>query len=289
MGDKTRIEWADSTWNPVTGCRKISAGCDNCYAERIATRFAGTPAYPNGFAVTLHPGRLDQPLRWAKPRIVFVCSMADLFHNEVPYDYIAEVFRVMAAAPQHTFIVLTKRPARMRHILNSVAFEHGVAFHVKERHGVDITWPLPNVWLGVSVENERASIRIPHLTATDFDVKCISAEPLLGPLDLVFTDSDGEPGREYAIGWVIVGGESGPGARPIAKKWVTAARDACGAADVPFFFKQWGEWVPLEELPAGVSIAGKKRAVVDGEDVVRVGKVRAGRHLDGRTWDEWPW
>ena len=243
MGDKTTIEWtrspdgtAGASWNPVAGCTKVSPGCDHCYAEAIATRFAGTPAYPDGFAVTLHPDRLTQPLRWTRPRRIFVCSMADLFHADVPDDYIAQVFEVMALAPQHTFLVLTKRHARMRSLLSS-------------RFDGD---PLPNVWVGVSAEDQHWwDIRVPALLETPAAVRFVSAEPLLGPIG---------PALMAGLDWLIVGGESGPHARPMDPEWVRDLRDGAGDAGVPFFFKQWG------------GLRSKS----------------GGRELDGRTWDQMP-
>ncbi len=251
MSDKTKIEWTDATWNPVTGCTKVSTGCDNCYAEAIANRFAGTPAYPQGFAVTLRPERLDQPLRWTKPRRVFVNSMSDLFHKDVPDEFIARVWAVMALAPQHEFQVLTKRHGRMQSLLSSPDF-HWRVWHaiLTISHGKSLPIPpaitahfrggarlsesameaLPNVWLGVSVEDQKtADLRIPALLDSPAAVRWLSCEPLLGPVDLgVWTaphspeclDGDDAPpwctcGRDYAgyLDWVVVGGESGRGPR----------------------------------------------------------------------------
>lgn len=262
MSDKTRIEWTDATWNPVTGCTKVSEGCDHCYAETIAHRFAGTAAYPNGFDVTLRPERLDQPLRWRRPRRIFVNSMSDLFHKDVPDEYIARVFAVMALAPQHTFQVLTKRPGRMRSLFTSVDFWRTVGYICDDAGNPDVApdrlHPAPNVWLGVSVENQKwADVRIPELLATPAAVRFLSCEPLLGPVDLapwlwegVKQPTDYGTGVEYdvapsyALDWVIVGGESGAGARPMHPAWARSLRDQCTAAGVPFLFKQWGEWAP---------------------------------------------
>ncbi|BBZ65791.1 hypothetical protein MINS_12200 [Mycolicibacterium insubricum] len=180
MSDKTAIEWTDATWNPVTGCTKVSPGCDHCYAETIAERFRGGPAYPNGFDITLRPHKLDQPLRWKRPRRIFVNSMSDLFHDSVPDEYIAQVFAVMALAPRHTFQLLTKRHARMRSLVG-----RGLLDLVDQTGAKVELWPLPNVWLGVSTENQQwADIRIPALLDTPAAVRWISAEPLLGPIDL---------------------------------------------------------------------------------------------------------
>lgn len=272
MSDKTRIEWTDATWNPVTGCTKVSEGCDHCYAEAIAHRFAGTKAYPNGFDVTLRPERLDQPLRWKRPRKVFVNSMSDLFHKDVPNEYIARVFAVMALAPQHTFQVLTKRPGRMRSLLGSPTFMEDVwcAFQRPNRRPFDeigqLPWPLPNVWLGTSVENQKwADLRIPLLLDTPAAVRFISAEPLLGSVS-IFNNSSMDR-HDAQLDWVIVGGESGPGARPMHPSWARGLRDECQDAGIAFHFKQWGEYTP---------------------NGLRVGKRNAGRELDGRTWDEYP-
>ena len=250
----SNIEWTDSTWSPVTGCTKVSPGCDNCYAEGIARRFAGSKAFPNGFDVTLHPKRLDQPLKWRKPRRIFVNSMSDLFHDQVPDRFIAEVFNRMGAAPRHTFQVLTKRHGRMRSLLKRWS-EHaekgchcppdqgGCSAPVDVQHGV---WPLPNVWLGVSVENQQwADIRIPALLETPAVVRWISAEPLLGPIDLAewlgprCRASRAQADRPF-LDWVVTGGESGPGARPMHPDWPRSLRDQCQEAGVPFFMKQAG-------------------------------------------------
>jgi protein gp37 len=230
----TAIEWTDGTWNPVTGCDKVSPGCDHCYAERIASR--GGKGFPNGFALTLHPERLNGPLRDRRPKRIFVNSMSDLFHDGIPDDYIAKVFAVMAEADWHTFQVLTKRAGRMRSWVR--------------RHQPD---PLPNVWLGVSAEDQHwADIRVPVLLDTAASVRFVSAEPLLAPIS--FNDS------LSGLDWVIVGGESGPGHRPMDAEWVRGIRDQCTAAGVAFLFKQWGGRTPK---------AG-------------------GRELDGCAWDQYP-
>ena len=234
MGVRTSIEWTESTWNPVTGCTQVSPGCKHCYAERMALRLQamGQPNYVNGFRLTLHEGVLELPLRWKRPQMVFVNSMSDLFHEDVPLESILKVVDVMRRASCHTFQVLTKRSARLLEL------------------NPEIDWPA-NVWMGVSVENGRYAFRIDHLRRTDAPVKFLSLEPLLGPLPKL--DLRG-------VHWVIVGGESGPGARPIQEEWVLDIRDQCLAARVPFFFKQWGG----------------------------LHKKRAGRTLDGRTWNEMP-
>lgn len=234
MAIGSTIEWTQSTWNPLTGCTKVSPGCKHCYAERMARRLQamGQPNYARGFELAIHEESLELPLRWKRPQAIFVNSMSDLFHEAVPVDFILSVFRVMERAYWHRFQVLTKRSARLRQ-LNSL-----------------LPWP-PNVWIGVSVENSDYLKRVDHLRATGAQVKFLSCEPLLGPLSELSLDG---------IDWVIVGGESGPGARPMEACWVTQIRDQCIEAGVPFFFKQWGG----------------------------VNKKRLGRLLEGRTWDETP-
>lgn len=259
----TKIEWTDVTWNPVTGCDKVSPGCDHCYAETIANRFDGTKAFPNGFAVTLHPERLTAPLHWRKPRRVFVNSMSDLFHSEVPDEFIAAVFATMAMTPQHTYQVLTKRHGRMRSLMSSTDFLRTVGYRCDDAGHPDLAPdslnPSPNVWLGVSVEDQkRADLRIPALMQTPAAVRFLSMEPLLGPVDITRWLRQGEP--RTSLDWVIVGGESGPGARPVDGDWVRSLRDQCEASGEAFFFKQWGGRTPKAN----------------------------GREIDGRTWDEYP-
>lgn len=283
----TKIEWTDETWNPVTGCTKASEGCDHCYAETIAHRFTGTKAYPNGFDVTLRPERLDQPLRWKRPRKVFVNSMSDLFHKDVPDDYIARVFAAMALAPQHTFQVLTKRPGRMRSLLSSEQFESAVFLATEGRFEGYFPWPLPNVWLGTSVENQKwADVRIPLLLDTPAAIRFLSCEPLLGPIDLFAWNID----RGMRVDWVIVGGESGPHARPMHPDWARQLRDDCLTAGIPFHFKQWGEWVTEDQAPEDIILPGLSTYLLgdDEPDFYKVGKKAAGRELDGQTWDEYP-
>lgn len=234
MAEQTRIEWTDHTWNPLRGCTKISPGCAHCYAETFAERFRGVARHPyeQGFDLKLIPGKLAEPLRWNRPSMVFVNSMSDLFHEDVPEDFILRVFDVMGRAHWHRFQVLTKRPERLRDI------------------DPILPWK-PNIWMGVTVENRHFVHRIDLLRETGARVKFLSLEPLLGPLvDL----------RLDGIDWAIVGGESGPKARPIQESWVLDIRDQCRAAGVAFFFKQWG----------GVQ------------------KSKTGRLLEGRTWDEMP-
>lgn len=236
MAQVSNIEWTEVTWNPITGCTKISPGCKHCYAERMAYRFAGMFGYPNRpnhFCVKLRPERLDQPVHWKKRRIVFVNSMSDLFHEKVPISFIQKVFSVMCAASDHTFQVLTKRSSRLSEL------------------NLEIDWPA-NVWMGVSIENQDYKYRIDHLRNTDAAVKFLSLEPLLGPIPKLDLTN---------ISWVIVGGESGPKAREIREEWVIEIRDQCLKADVPFFFKQWGgvhkkqngrllEGVTWDQMPA---------------------------------------
>lgn len=231
---KTEIEWTHSTWNPVTGCNKISPGCQHCYAERMAKRLQamGNRNYANGFEVALQPQMLEKPLQWKKPQRIFVNSMSDLFHNDVPLDYIKRVFEVMNKAHWHQFQVLTKRSGRLAEL---------------QHH---FTWT-PNIWQGVSVENGDYTYRIDHLRGTGARIRFLSVEPLLGPIPDMNLNG---------IDWIIVGGESGPGARSLDPAWVKDIQRQCQNAGVAFFFKQWGG----------------------------VNKKRTGRLLDGRTWDELP-
>lgn len=222
MANSTSIEWTDATWNPVTGCTKISAGCDHCYAERFSERFRGTRGHPfeAGFDLTLRPERLEQPLRWRLPRMIFVNSMSDLFHKKIPKEFIARVFDTMETASWHTFQVLTKRSSLMRDFL-------------RERYGTQ-RGP-SHMWFGVSVEDGTKTSRIRHLRDAPAGVRFLSIEPLIGPvgkLDLAEID------------WVIVGGESGPGARLMKEEWAIYVRNQCVKVDVPFFFKQWGGRTP---------------------------------------------
>jgi protein gp37 len=227
MSDKSGIEWTEATWNPTTGCDQTSPGCDNCYALTLAKRLRamGQPKYQNdgdprtsgpGFKLTVHEDTLATPYSWKQPRLIFVNSMSDLFHPDVPVDFIRSVFEVMSETPQHTYQVLTKRSKRLASV------------------GKKLDWP-PNVWMGVSVETERYAFRLDHLREVDAAVRFVSAEPLLGPLPNL--DLKG-------IDWLIAGGESGPNARPMAEWWVRDLRDQCGQAGVAFFFKQWGGRTP---------------------------------------------
>ena len=234
MSTHSAIEWTETTWNPVTGCTKVSHGCKFCYAERLSKRLRaiGVDKYRAGFSIAVHESTLKDPLKWRKPRLVFVNSMSDLFHKSVPLAFIKSVFDVMNRASQHTFQVLTKRPSRVAKV------------------DAQLNWT-PNIWLGTSIESERWLGRLTWLKQTSARTKFLSLEPLLGPLpDIQFEGID----------WVIVGGESGPGARPMEADWVRALRDNCVKHSVPFFFKQWGG----------------------------VFKKRTGRTLDNRTWDQMP-
>ncbi|MGW2612737.1 DUF5131 family protein [Streptomyces mirabilis] len=331
MGDKTGIEWTDSTWNPVTGCSKISPGCLNCYAETFAERWRGTDGhyFEGGFDITLRPDRLPLPLTWRKPRRIFLDSMSDLFHTGIPDDYIAQAFAVMALAPQHTFQILTKRHGRMKALLSRPAFWHQVADQGRKHFiGSQQDWPavgtmlggktLPNVWLGVSVEDQkRADLRIPALLETPAAMRFLSCEPLLGPVDLkqAVTPLGSERGhglttsyvhagdccerRLHGIDWVIVGGESGPGARPMHPNWARFLRDQCKWAGVRFFLKQWGAYAPEDHGhdhggialidTQGRSWEGKEDlAPPDAVRMRRVGKKKAGRLLDGLPHDAVP-
>ncbi len=218
MATQTAIEWTDATWNPVSGCTKISPGCDHCYAERIAERFRGTPNHPfsNGFDLTLRPHKLEEPLHWRRPRRVFVNSMSDLFHKEIPREFLDKVFDTMERANWHVFQVLTKRSSLLRRSVNERYADRNCPAHI---------------WLGVSIEDRRALVRLKHLALARVSIRFVSFEPLLedlGDLDLT------------GVHWAIVGGESGPGARPIDREWVRSIRDQCRASSVAFFFKQWG-------------------------------------------------
>ena len=234
MATNSHIEWTEMTWNPVTGCTKISPGCKHCYALAMSKRLKamGVERYSDGFALRLHWDLVDLPRRWKRPRVVFVNSMSDLFHIEVPLKFIKAVFRTMADCPQHTFQVLTKRSDRLSVLAD------------------EIDWP-ENVWMGVSVEDAKYYNRVDDLRSVQSAVRFLSCEPLIGPLDELNLDG---------IGWVIVGGESGPRARPMQKDWVLSIRRQCYSAGVPFFFKQWGG----------------------------VRKQMTGRELEGRTYDEMP-
>lgn len=271
---KTGIEWATDVWNPVTGCTKVSQGCRNCYAERIAERFWGERAFAD---VRCHPERLSEPLKWRKPRRVFVNSMSDLFHPAVPRAFIHQVFDRMAITPMHTYLILTKRPGSMLEYFGVHDLVGGGPLG-----STFPVWPLPNVWLGVSVEDQKtAEERIPLLLEAPAAVHFVSCEPLLGPVKLArwFFPLSGP-----RLDWVICGGESGPGARPMHPDWARWLRDQCQDAEIPYFFKQWGEWSCL----GNAKYEDSNETMIEGDMFERVGKKKAGRELDGRTWDEVP-
>lgn len=304
---KTTIEWADEVWNPVTGCTKVSAGCKNCYAERIAGRFWGSRKFGD---IQIHPDRLEDPYHWKKPRRVFVNSMSDLFHSEVPDHFIDQVFVAMKMAYNHTFLILTKRPNRMlswfKRWTNGEWDTPGIIIHEAEaKYGKSSTssqyqWPLKNVWLGVSVEDQKtADERIPLLLQTPAAVRFVSIEPMLGPVKL--QGWDGNFSRHYLnhdfiedkatrgpLDWVICGGESGPGARPVHPDWVRSIRDQCQMAQVPFLFKQWGEW--LGTYPDDPKPEGKLDCYIWNGGIAswRLGKKKAGRLFDGVEWNQYP-
>lgn len=327
MSAKSKIQWTDATWNPVVGCSPASPGCDNCYASRMAHRLGKNPATPQYAGLTeggvwtgetrLVEKALLQPLGWKKGRRVFVCSMGDLFHESVPFEWVDKVFSVMALASQHTFMVLTKRPEQMREYL-------------RRYDGVPtaLTWPYPNIWLGVTAENQAmADARIPILLDTPAAKRFVSVEPMLGPVNLepwledacdscdecrsdchihktVYRDSKHlldpeQPAFGYhpeivCLDWVICGGGTGPGARPMHPDWPRGLHDQCAAARVAFFFKQWGEWAPWDDdnwsLPSGADdmVARDKSRMVGGIEFLKVGSSRAGRLLDGREHNDIP-
>lgn len=330
MSDKTHIEWTDATWNPLRGCSRVSEGCRHCYAEKVAARFSGAGQPYEGLVnqhgawngtIKLVHELIKQPLRWRRPRRIFVNSMSDLFHEAVPNKFIDQVFAAMALAPHHTFQVLTKRPERMLEYMRASDRAEAVGhaetmlyekaprtkgyFGPTHRHEL---WPLPNVWLGVSVEDQAAADeRIPLLLNTPAAVRWISAEPLLGPIDLRWGGL--RPDRPR-LDWVVVGGESGSGARPMHPAWARSLRDQCVAAGVPYLFKQWGEWAPGNAYAAADLYPRDRTRIKSGfftynddwicndkvgrganpfrQTMDRIGKKAAGRELDGRTWDEYP-
>lgn len=336
MGDKTGIQWTDATCNPIRGkqgrhhCTKVSPACKNCYAERMNLRFSGLPYVAGADSFRLDEEALLQPLKWRRGRRIFLCSMTDLFHEELRPALIDRVFAMMALAPRHTFQILTKRPAMMLAYLTSLdVFDRidDAAGQLDACHAnLDGRWPLPNVWLGITAESQGyANERIPLLLQTPAAVRFVSYEPALGPVDFTaireplmtinalggfVSEVDEVPeGAEVAgpdlwdktakIDWLICGGESGPKARPMHPDWARSARDQCQAAGVPFFFKQWGQFVPPEGRPI---IEAKKWQLVDeqghvlprhsplamGRIMAKVGKKAAGRLLDGREWNEFP-
>ena len=297
---KTKIEWADRVWNPVTGCTKVSAGCANCYAERHAKRFWGDRKFTD---VIYHDGRLTQPLHWQKPSRVFVNSMSDLFHPDVDFDYILRVWMIMERSKLHKFIILTKRPERMRIFVNE--WLPG-AWGLANKNLQLLDKPLQNVWLGVSIENQQtADERIPLLLKTPAAKRIVSFEPALGPVDFrgieyeknAFLDSlDIEWDEELEdmgpkLDWVIMGGESGPGARPMHPDWARSVRDQCQAAWVPFFFKQFGEWIHETQVQENMpihAVSSKRMMADDKYKFIKVGKKHTGHILDGKEHLEFP-
>jgi len=326
---KTKIEWTNETWNPITGCTKVSEGCKHCYAESVAKRFWGKQSYcelgvgrrPRKFTdVIYHEDRLNIPLKWKKPRKIFVCSMGDLFHKDVPFDFdrvpigfALSVMNIIRQCPQHIFQILTKRPKRMKLFMESF-----VGSNPNPELNIPPNWN--NLWLGVSVEDQKtADERIPLLLQTPAAVRWISAEPLLSGIDLQNIDTpddiiDSLNGnakeknnfkvnaywKSHTLDWVVVGGESGPKARPMHPDWVRSIRDQCKAAGVPFFFKQWGAFIPAYDAggrcvesgfynkPMGDNWVNHSYRFKDGMPVVKVGKKKAGNLLDGKQYQEYP-
>lgn len=341
MPNKSKIEWTERTWNITSGCTKVSQGCKNCYAERlVSTRLAHLPQN-EGVAkdgrwtglVKCCEDKLLEPLKRKKPTTYFVCSQSDLFHKDVPFEFIDKALAVMALCPQHTFIVLTKRPERMREYLNTpddfckdrrrrIEFAAENLWQEFKKGRICLDWPLPNVWLGTSVEDQKAADeRIPELLACHAAHRFLSCEPLLGPVDLrIATPNPNHFGcyMQYigGIDLVIVGGESGPGARPMNPDWARSLRDQCKEDGVPFYFKQWGEWLPWTQFcEAGINDSPEQTRFdtlewdggtwkdvgrpswFDSQDgyiddiqcVGRVGKAKAGRLLEGVLHDDLPW
>lgn len=328
----TKIEWLQrqgtigESWSPVTGCSPISEGCRNCWAERMSHRLAGRCGYPDAphqFDVTLHPDRLEQPLRWREPRTIFMPSMGDLFHRDVPSDYVDRVISTITRSPRHTYICLTKRASAMAAYFNGLReriwvvgewIQLGVDWS-PTRVSIRGMWPIKNLWLGVSAENqETAEERIEFLLDTPAHLRFVSAEPMLGPLELgpylhkcegcgagrdhhLCGDCPGTDLYGEALDWVICGGESGPGARPMNPEWAQGLRDQCEEADVPFFFKQWGAWFPRSQWEHNPDLIlpddndcwdGEGTRMWPGDMSHAVGKKRAGRILDGLEWNQWP-
>lgn len=293
MGRTTGIEWTDATWNPIRGCSRVSEGCRNCYAERVAARFSGSGAAYEGLAVMKNgeprwtgeirfiEKHLRDPLRWKTPMRIFVNSMSDLFHPGVSDEMLGRIFDVMATAPQHVYQILTKRPERMREVLAQFA---SVATSIRrdqafKQPGITEKECPPKNWhFGVSIEDQKtAEERLPILMRCETEMRIVSYEPAIGPVD--FRKSLGVDG---AVDWIICGGESGPGARPMHPEWARKTRDFCIASRIPFFFKQWGEWLP------GLQDGAEKIVMNCGDKPIRIGKTKAGSLLDGREWKEYP-
>ena len=298
------IGWCEKTWNPVTGCTPISPGCANCYAKRMATRLAGRYGYPDDdpFRVTLHPKRLEEPLHWCKPQHIFVCSMADLFHDEVPFEFVDFIFAATVLAPQHTYLILTKRPRRMAEYIERGP--GGVEGRAKRAlrgddpmtpvlTGKTLAWPLPHVWLGVTAEDQqRADERIPILLSIPAAKRFVSTEPMLGPVDLLergyLADHEWKKGTPGGLDWVIAGGETGRGARPMHPEWVRALRDQCIEAGVKLWFKSWGGWLPHYERAYPETGKLGLCEIGDGKMIRAGSNPYEPRLLDGRTWEERP-
>jgi len=326
----SKIEWTDETWNPVIGCSHISAGCENCYAEKMAIRLMNMECrgYINKDVVRNSTGwtgktafvesALHKPLHWRKPRRIFVCSMGDLFHDSVPFEWVDQVLAIAWQCPQHTFQILTKRPKRMAQYFSPENLRYS-ARKIADllppgtfgTFDCDMNWPMENLWLGVTAENQKtADYRIPELLLIPAAVRFVSVEPMLGPVDLRRLDYDkGVIGIDSLAGtcgvyqldnaecprldWVICGGESGPGARPMDPDWVRSLRDQCGEAETPFFFKQWGHWCHLEQMPddtfAQIDASDNSpTAPSDYKKPWGIGKKAAGKELDGQIWHQFP-
>lgn len=299
MSANSKIEWTDASWNPVTGCDQISPGCARCYAKTFAERFRGVKGHPyeQGFDLKLWPERLDLPKHWKKPRMIFVNSMSDWLHKDVPDEFIFKMLDVMVIdAPWHTYQLLTKRAERLPDLMRWYLYSR--------RREDNPAWWLRNLWIGVSVENQKyANERIPHLLQTPAAIRWVSCEPLLGPITLhpwlVSQVSTNDLSTIPPLNWVVVGGESGHGARPMHPDWARSIRDQCQEAGVPFFFKQWGEFSLLSEPqkrsvlvhPDGRLLTAKEAWAEGTEEVVRMirlGKNKSGRLLDGQEWSQYP-
>lgn len=343
-----KIQWLNiegykgETWNPIIGCSKVSDGCKNCYAERMAYRLSFMPSTQKDYLNVMDFGidktgifqtenswngkthfvqsAIDKPLRWKKPRVIFVCSMGDLFHEDTSFLDIDNVFSEIACNPQHIFIILTKRGKRMADYINDLQTRINISSGILKikNSGYAITdpmatygWPLPNVWLGVTAENqETANERIPYLLSTPAAVRLVSVEPMLSKINLTLTPSEAKASRppkkggqsfppsgemsegQRGLHWVICGGESGHGARPMHPDWARSLRDQCQEADVPFFFKQWGEWMPMDQTNDEQFFASKESSEVGygytSNTVFKVGRKAAGNLLDGKQWEQYP-
>lgn len=297
MSGQTKIEWATKVWNPVVGCQKVSEGCRNCYAEELHNRrhkayqdgkLQNIPQYAKLFSeIQLLHDRIDEPLFWGKTQKVFVNSMSDIFHEDIPFEFLEEVFFTMNEESRHTFMILTKRPQRMRDFIEWL-------INKWSDDSVGLSWyPPNNIWFGVSVENqEAADERIPFLLNTPASVRFLSCEPLLGSIDLTSYLGFNDPKTKGPlIDWVIVGGETGTGARPMHPAWVRGLRDQCQEHKVPFFFKSWGEWISESDYRFGdwPNLYQRKSHIFEnGITVYKTGKKKSGRLLDGREWNELP-